>query len=74
MQCKALRRPSNVVGALLEFSLVTAGRGSFKKKGGGGKKLLCFASSQLQAERNSSLFPLNKKNIHLNLIRLLYKF
>ena len=59
MQCEALEyATSNVVGgALLGLRLVTeADRGLLR-----GKELLCFASSQLQAERNLSLFPINKE-------------
>ena len=56
MRRKALSHAtSNVVGV----------RGLLKKKGGG-RELFCFASSQLQAERNSSLFPLNKEEKTLN--------
>ena len=55
MQCEALKHAtSNVVGV----------RGLLKKKGGG-SELFCFASSQLQVDRNSSPFVSLLINLHL---------
>ncbi len=60
MQCEApLHTLLTREGVLLGLRLVTASRQGIVKGGEG--ELLCFASSQLQADRNSSLFPLNKE-------------
>ena len=62
MQCEALKHaPLTSSGALLRLRLVTASRqGIVKKKGGGEGSSFASQGSQLQADRNSSLFPLNK--------------
>ena len=67
MQCEApLHTLLTREGVLLGLRLVTASRQGIVKG-----ELLCFASLQLQADRNSSLFPLNKE-INIKFIKIYF--